>query len=67
MENTSLTLLNRLTWLAFNRVAIHGERPDVVAKEMGLSLNAVFVAKSRVLSKLREDAAGFVGNSSIIS
>ena len=55
------------TWLAFTRVAIHGERPDVVSKEMGLSLNAVFIAKSRVLSKLREDSAGFVGNSSIIS
>jgi len=48
------------TWLAFTRVALHGERPDFVAKETGMSLNAVFIAKSRVLNKLREEAAGLV-------
>jgi len=48
------------TWLAFTRVALHGERADFVAKETGMSLNAVFIAKSRVLNKLREEAAGLV-------
>jgi len=51
------------TWLAFTRVALHGERPDFVAKEIGMSLNAVFIAKSRVLSKLRAEAAGLVNSS----
>jgi len=48
------------TWLAFTRVALHGERADFVAKETGMSLNAVFIAKSRVLNKLRKEAAGLV-------
>lgn len=48
------------TWTAFTRVAIDGERPDVVAAEIGISVNAVFIAKSRVLSRLRQEAAGIV-------
>ncbi len=52
------------TWEVFTRVAIQGERADLVAAETGISLNAVFIAKSRVLSKLREEAAGLVESSS---
>lgn len=48
------------TWTAFTRVAVDGERPDTVAAELGMSLNAVFIAKSRVLSRLRQEAAGLV-------
>ena len=48
------------TWTAFTRVALHGERPDIVAREMGLSLNAIFIAKSRVLSRLRQEAVSLV-------
>ena len=52
------------TWDAFTRVAIHGQRPDFVAAQTGLTLNAVFIAKSRVLRKLREAAIGLVESSS---
>ena len=55
------------TWKAFCRVAIDGERPDVVAGELGISLNAVFIAKSRVLTKLRQEAEGLVESSSDFS
>jgi len=48
------------TWTAFTRVAIQGHRADAVAKELGISVNAVFIAKSRVLSRLRQEAAGLV-------
>jgi len=48
------------TWAAFTRVALDGERADKVAAEMGISLNAVFIAKSRVLSRLRQEAVGLV-------
>lgn len=48
------------TWQAFVRVAIDGQRADVVAREQGISLNAVFIAKSRFLSRLRQEAAGLV-------
>ena len=48
------------TWDIFIRVAIRGEKADFVARETGVSLNAVFIAKSRVLSRLRADSAGLV-------
>ena len=52
------------TWTAFCRVTLDGDRPDVVAMELGISLNAVFIAKSRVLRRLREEAEGLVESSS---
>ncbi len=55
------------TWKAFCRVAIEGERADVVATELGISLNAVFIAKSRVLSRLRQESQGLVDSSSDFS
>ena len=48
------------TWQAFCRVALEGAKPDVVAREMGISLNAVCLAKSRVTRRLRQEAAGLV-------
>jgi RNA polymerase sigma-70 factor (ECF subfamily) len=52
------------TWKAFCRVALDGARPDMVAQELGISLNAVCIAKSRVLSRLRQDSEGLVESSS---
>lgn len=52
------------TWKAFCRVALDGELPDVVAEEMGISRNAVIVAKCRVLSRLRQESEGLIESSS---
>lgn len=52
------------TWTAFHRVALEGERPRDVASDLNLSLNAVVVAKSRVLSRLRQEADGLVASTS---
>ncbi|MFY9255591.1 MAG: sigma-70 family RNA polymerase sigma factor [Fuerstiella sp.] len=52
------------TWTAFCRVALEGQTPREVASEMGISLNAVVIAKSRVLNKLRQEANGIVESSS---
>jgi RNA polymerase sigma-70 factor (ECF subfamily) len=49
------------TWQAFRRVVIDGQDEETVAAELGLSVNAVFIAKSRVLSRLRREAAGLIG------
>jgi RNA polymerase sigma-70 factor (ECF subfamily) len=38
---------------AFRRLVLDGVAADQVAAELGLSLNAVFTAKSRVLRELR--------------
>jgi RNA polymerase sigma-70 factor, ECF subfamily len=48
------------TWQAFQRVALESAPPDQVAAELGLSVNAVFIAKSRVLSRLRQEGAGLI-------
>jgi len=48
------------TWKAFQRVALDGASASDVAAELGITVNAVFIAKSRVLSKLREEAEGLV-------
>jgi RNA polymerase sigma-70 factor (ECF subfamily) len=48
------------TWKAFRRVAVEGAEPSAVAAELGITVNAVFIAKSRVLSRLRQQAAGLL-------
>ena len=48
------------TWQAFRRHVLEGEPAAQVAQELGLSLNSVLLAKSRVLKRLRQEAAGLV-------
>lgn len=48
------------TLAAFRRVVFDEIGAAQVAGELGLSLNAVLLAKSRVLSKLREEAEGLI-------
>lgn len=48
------------TWRAFER-QVHDGRPALdVAAELGMSVNAVLIARSRVLKRLREKAEGLV-------
>jgi RNA polymerase sigma-70 factor (ECF subfamily) len=49
-----------LTWEAFRRHVTKGEPAVEVAKALDLSLNAVLLAKSRVLKRLRQELAGLV-------
>ena len=46
------------TWQAFRRVAVDGEKAALVAQDLGISVNAVLLAKSRVLSRLRQELRG---------
>lgn len=48
------------TWEAFRRQMFGGQKGRVVADELGISLKAVQLAKSRVLNALRLEAAGMV-------
>ncbi len=43
------------TWEAFWRTAVDRQRPADVADDLGMSLNAVYKAKSRVLRRLRRE------------
>lgn len=46
---------------AFTQVVLDERSADDVAAELGLTVNAVFIAKSRVLARLRECGAGLIG------
>ena len=48
------------TWEAFHRQMFDGQRADVVVAELAMPLNSVYVARSRVLSTLRREAAGLI-------
>jgi RNA polymerase sigma-70 factor (ECF subfamily) len=48
------------TWRAFLRTAVDGCSPADTADELGLSLAAVYKAKSRVLNKLRRELDGLL-------
>ena len=46
------------TWQAFWRVAVESQSPQTVAEQLGISVAAVYMAKSRVLRRLREELDG---------
>ncbi len=46
------------TWQAFWKVAVDGLSPSDVSSQLGISLGAVYTAKSRVLSLLRRELQG---------
>ncbi len=48
------------TWRAFERVALEGVASEHVAAELGITVNAVFIAKSRVMARLRQEADGLI-------
>ena len=48
------------TWEAFRRQMMDGRRADEVAAELGMPLNSVYVARSRVLRTLRREAVGLI-------
>lgn len=49
-----------LTIRAFRRLALDGIRGADAARELGLSVAAVYVAKSRVLQRIRQEAEGLI-------
>jgi RNA polymerase sigma-70 factor (ECF subfamily) len=51
------------TWKAFTRFALEARTSAEVADELGMSEEAVLKAKFRVLKRLREEAAGLLGDS----
>jgi RNA polymerase sigma-70 factor (ECF subfamily) len=48
------------TWEAFRRYVMEGEPAAQVAAALGMTLNAVLLAKSRVLERMRQESAGLV-------
>jgi RNA polymerase sigma-70 factor (ECF subfamily) len=48
------------TWRAFERVALDGVPAAQVAAELGVTINSVFIAKSRILARLRQESRGLI-------
>ncbi len=48
------------TWSAFGLLTLKQKSAAEVAEQLGISVNAVYIAKSRVLSRLRQEAEGLV-------
>ena len=48
------------TWKAFWGVVVEGRPAGEVAGDFGLTVNAVYLARGRVLRRLREELAGLV-------
>ena len=66
-EHVAAALMQRVqvdfapaTWQAFLRHVLDGVPAPRVAEELGLSLNSVLLAKSRVFKRLRQESAGFL-------
>jgi RNA polymerase sigma factor (sigma-70 family) len=49
------------TWNAFWQTAVEGAVPAEVARQLGMTRAAVYLAKARVLSRIREYVAQFTG------
>jgi RNA polymerase sigma-70 factor (ECF subfamily) len=49
------------TWEMFARFVLDGLSAEEVAAELDASPNAVYIAKSRVMARLREEAGGLLG------
>ncbi|HVS38794.1 MAG TPA: sigma-70 family RNA polymerase sigma factor, partial [Gemmataceae bacterium] len=47
-------------WQAFWRYAVEGKEAGDVAASLGLRVGSVYAAKSRVLTRLREELAGLL-------
>jgi RNA polymerase sigma-70 factor (ECF subfamily) len=48
------------TWQAFWQVAVEGREVSVVAADLGMTAQAVYKAKSRVLHRLRQELDGLI-------
>jgi RNA polymerase sigma-70 factor, ECF subfamily len=48
------------TWQAFRRLVLDGVAAGAVAAELAMSLNAVYLARYRVLRRLREEMHGLI-------
>ena len=48
---------NDSTWQAFLQTAVQGRKPGDVASDLGISVGAVYIAKTRVTQRLKEKIA----------
>jgi RNA polymerase sigma factor (sigma-70 family) len=54
------------TLQAFRKVVMDGQKPAEVAAELGITVNAVFLAKSKILRRLRQELEGLLPDDSFL-
>jgi RNA polymerase sigma-70 factor (ECF subfamily) len=54
----------RSTWEAFWKTSVDGASPSAVAAELSISVGAVYIARSRVLARLRQKVQALEGHES---
>lgn len=52
--------INDTTWQAFRRTAMDNEPATEVAADLGLTVNQVYIARSRTMARLREIGQGLI-------
>src|SRR5262249_51924690 len=50
------------TWQGFWRTGVEGQEPRAVAESLGISVGAVYIAKSRVMARLRREVEQVEGD-----
>ena len=53
------------TWEAFQRTAVEGQPVDAVAEQLGVSAGQVYLARSRVMSRMRRAVESWSGNDEV--
>ena len=48
------------TWTAFTKVMVEGRSAAAAAAELGMTINAVFMARHRVMTRLRQELGGLM-------
>jgi RNA polymerase sigma-70 factor (ECF subfamily) len=48
------------TWTAFRRLLLENADPETVARELGTTVDALYMAKSRVMKRLRQEVGTFL-------
>ncbi|MCA9191302.1 MAG: sigma-70 family RNA polymerase sigma factor [Planctomycetales bacterium] len=54
------TEFQTVTWQAFEQTSFENKTPQEVALELGISVNAVYIARSRVLKRLHDELDGLL-------
>jgi RNA polymerase sigma-70 factor (ECF subfamily) len=51
---------DEISWRACHEHLIEGKKADQIARELGITVNMVYLAKSRILARIRQELSGLI-------